>query len=1738
MNIRDQEGDLLRYPYNLGAPRIWARANDKWEGHHWTIKVQINQRDSENPFALILANEVLGKPSDTIQEHIRKENFIRKIYEETGATERDAKNTVNALLRITGDLYTERERFIFELLQNADDAPNEEKGYVDTEIHLLSEHLLFLHNGRPFSDSDVESIASIGDSTKKKDSATTGYKGIGFKALFTEVDSVIIRSGSFSFAFDKHSPLYKNEDMTATPWQLKPIWQERYRYPREVRTNEVFMSYPVSLALSLIEPGLSQQRLEDRLSDYKSSIKNLFSEPRFLLFLRHIKSVKLKGLGGGDIIVSKLFDGDTRETLRLEVDECLHSLWKVHSVEFDISEAIREAMRGSKETPEKMKEMLRSKLSFAAMVGSDGTLQAVTPSESVLFTYLPTSVSRYYLPFLVNADFLTTASREDIHRKNPWNTYLFEQIGYNVFHWITRLAQGEHRNEIVSIIPQRYEEIEAVTEAFNRGVDEALEEIAFLPTASGDLSKVSECFIDQTGWGEIMGDWIFALLSRYADKKCLSPQLRDGEQLIARIGVSPFEAKDLYEAFKKHDFYRQLSPKALLEVFEKSSIGVQDFVERVDLALLNEWLCVQTDATRGQFTALLESSGLRQDTRKHLNHLRLWRFGEVVCDANSAYRDSNKIWLRPQVAKIVDILKKLGIVVSSEDYGIKYPNIYGYLSKRSDKVLFEQLKACVKDLQTLTFAQRKTLLVALTDEDAKWEGVGASSVANLSIFRNKEGRYSPLNELISPKVSSSAWLSEHVLHEEEYFCEQEDLLIPEKEVYSRVILPNWETLAEEFNEMAERASEHLYVDIAHFYKFSPDAKLLSSLGLALYPNSQHRLLARGDLFYHKEIAELSASLYHDLDLALRTFGLYLPHRGILSYLSDEGGPFVLSATDASELKLQEEHDLPLKPLEALVDFFVGRLRWRFFEKWGVAICGKETCRLFERSSNQYQYWSKDKSVQRFINELLSDELYLLPPCLVKYKEESGILLGKDLHLEILERVSVEGNRESLIDIVAYSAKKKFLEEMGTIQISISSDTNDFAYKVIKLAIEEEYSLREQIEIDNDGVILKLSDLPRTLEDSFRIDDKCFSLSILIPDADQESNIAIALLNKFIENGLDKEKLLKVFGFEEGENTDEAIQRVVDSCMLEGKGCPIAANREQLLFFVYLEEHGKLPLGFACYDMTQEPNQGLFYTKSLSFIEEIYTLSPAYGEFPLPLISDSVQIYEMPFIDDNDKFGLDGELCQDLEDDAKMDLLTHLLSLHQADPERFAKVDWDKLADCDTSDVLGFTPSVAILAEEDYILEEELVPEDIIIWANDDFKRGLLFAMGVLPESSPIVQSRKFISEHIPTPPDLSTTVDDVIRCINTLRWIEKCDFVLNRPQEYDLLLNIVKIAERKVEWRWLMDEISEKAVQWDDRNYLELRNEKRLSCCIYLHKESMPRGVFLEGKNYLFYRYPSDSKSFKEGNEVYIQASLEEDIENELFKLLSREEYGLIYGSRYNELSEKCKTLEQQTERIEQENKKLEQENEVLRKELEDFKARYGQEPLSIPTVTARTNNGAITIRAGIDNGLSKDDRIKAQLEAQQALMDTYGQWVFPENYGAGEYRSVVRDIKDEQGNDMVIVLKSYRDTSQPLKITAEECEALLKEGATLYLCIYEGSRLVIREKDFISLIGGQESITISFDASNLTREQDINRIQKFVELLRYFSGLHIAIEQYNLSAINLYTRKEGEQIETTDDDL
>jgi len=99
------------------------------------------------------------------------------------------------LKRLLTDLYPDNAHFIYELLQNAEDAHAKEVRFI-----LHEDRIEFEHDGkRLFTIQDVDAITSIGFSTKRENTTNIGKFGVGFKAVFSYTDSPEIESGEYHF---------------------------------------------------------------------------------------------------------------------------------------------------------------------------------------------------------------------------------------------------------------------------------------------------------------------------------------------------------------------------------------------------------------------------------------------------------------------------------------------------------------------------------------------------------------------------------------------------------------------------------------------------------------------------------------------------------------------------------------------------------------------------------------------------------------------------------------------------------------------------------------------------------------------------------------------------------------------------------------------------------------------------------------------------------------------------------------------------------------------------------------------------------------------------------------------------------------------------------------------------------------------------------------------------------------------------------------------------------------------------------------------------------------------------------------------------------------------------------------------------------------------------------------------------------------------------------------------------
>lgn len=72
-----------------------------------------------------------------------------------------------------------------------------------------------------------------------------------------------------------------------------------------------------------------------------------------------------------------------------------------------------------------LKKQNLQKFHSAAKI-EEGKIKPLKKEESLIFTYLPTKVSDFEFPFLVNGSFITNAAREGLHEDRIWNQSAFQ----------------------------------------------------------------------------------------------------------------------------------------------------------------------------------------------------------------------------------------------------------------------------------------------------------------------------------------------------------------------------------------------------------------------------------------------------------------------------------------------------------------------------------------------------------------------------------------------------------------------------------------------------------------------------------------------------------------------------------------------------------------------------------------------------------------------------------------------------------------------------------------------------------------------------------------------------------------------------------------------------------------------------------------------------------------------------------------------------------------------------------------------------------------------------------------------------------------------------------------------------------------------------------------------------------------------------------------------------------------
>lgn len=346
---------------------------------------------------------------------------------------------------LLADRYDDRSHFIFELLQNAEDALDrrDSVGPTSVRFELSEDKLRFSHYGQLFTEEDVRGICGIGESTKAEDLTAIGKFGIGFKAVYAYTDAPEIHSGDEHFAIDSF----------VWPRALAPI--------EGTKQNETVFQFPF--------------RSEDQTAhiEIASALQSLGA--RTLLFLHSIDEISwtiTTGIHGQYIreVTENISVNGRRIVLLGEDSTSLQVTTETWLVFFKEVSAPGGKAAGQ--------------IEIAFCLNNE----AIVPiSNSSLVVFFPTIVQTN-LGFLIQGPFRTTPSRDNVPKHDDWNRYLISETSALL---VDSLRQLKRLNlltvEALRTLPL---EVEKFTEAsmfgpLFSGITDALSSEELLPKFRG-----------------------------------------------------------------------------------------------------------------------------------------------------------------------------------------------------------------------------------------------------------------------------------------------------------------------------------------------------------------------------------------------------------------------------------------------------------------------------------------------------------------------------------------------------------------------------------------------------------------------------------------------------------------------------------------------------------------------------------------------------------------------------------------------------------------------------------------------------------------------------------------------------------------------------------------------------------------------------------------------------------------------------------------------------------------------------------------------------------------------------------------------------------------------------------------------------------------------------------------------------------------------------------------------------
>lgn len=356
----------------------------------------------------------------------------------------------------TEKLYSKKTHFLFELIQNAEDACERkrkstgETGYK-LNFSLNEDGLIFRHNGILFNERDIRGICYIARHPDKEDVTQIGKFGIGFKSVYAYTSSPHVYSGEYAFKIEN----------LVLPYELKKD---------DVIENDVTV-FHIPFNHKKVDSETAYREIGKKLRDL---------ELRTLLFLRNVREIVWE------------IDDETGSYSR----ECEYKEGHRLITLYRDGKNTEQWLIFEKEIPGDENKRV---IEVAYLLEEDGKNQNIVPAKDTeLSVYFPTE-KETHLHFLIQGPYHTTATRASIE-DDDWNTSLIEQTGELVAYSISEIKSLDLLTEnYLNVLPLDFEHFSEKDELFAPIYKSVLNTLRsdeqFLPTVNGGYTSPKDAAI-------------------------------------------------------------------------------------------------------------------------------------------------------------------------------------------------------------------------------------------------------------------------------------------------------------------------------------------------------------------------------------------------------------------------------------------------------------------------------------------------------------------------------------------------------------------------------------------------------------------------------------------------------------------------------------------------------------------------------------------------------------------------------------------------------------------------------------------------------------------------------------------------------------------------------------------------------------------------------------------------------------------------------------------------------------------------------------------------------------------------------------------------------------------------------------------------------------------------------------------------------------------------------------------